>query len=66
MKKSAFAIGAVAVVAYFLWKRANDPARVQAAGDAALTQAAALQKSGQPVPDALKAAILRAHGSQTR
>ncbi len=55
-------LGVAAATAYYLWRRANDPARILANGDIALTQAAALQAAGQPVSDAMKAAILRAHG----
>ncbi len=58
-------LGVGVLTAYFLWKRANDPARVQAQGDAALTQAAALQRAGQPVPDTMKKLIARAHGPQS-
>jgi len=55
-------IGVGTAIAYFLWRQANDPKRILAQGDAALTQAAALQAAGQPVPEDMKATILRAHG----
>ncbi len=63
MKPKHLAILAVAGIgAYLLWKRANDPARVQAQGDEALTAAAKLQAAGQPVPEALKQLVARVHG----
>ncbi len=57
-------VAAVGIAAYLLYRRANDPARIQAQGDEALTAAAKLQAAGQPVPEALKQLVARVHGPQ--
>lgn len=64
MKKSHtyLLLGAAAIGGYLLWRRANDPVRIQAQGDAALTKAASLQAAGQPVPEFLKQLIAKVHG----